>query len=94
MARLQLVIKNPLDGQSNRTVEFDEFTQADAKNKSYDLFLDEVKHFVDGEYTGYLYTWYSKSEEWRKVGGAPVLVGEVKDREAILTINRAVFSNR
>lgn len=94
MAKFQIVIKNSIDGELKKTVEFDEITQADAKDKSYDFFIDEVKDLADGEYTGYLYMYSNESEGWRCVNGAPVLVGEVRNGEAALTINRAFFTNR
>lgn len=94
MAKFQIVIKNSIDGELKKTVEFDEFTQADAKNKSYDFFLGEVKHLADGEYTGHLCMYSNESEEWRGVNGAPVLAGEVRNEVAALTIKRALFTNR
>ena len=45
MAKFQIVIRNSIHGELNKTVEFNEFTHAEAKDKSYYFFPKENSPF-------------------------------------------------
>lgn len=91
MAKFKLTIKEAVSGNVVKEVDFDEQIQADAKNRFYDILLEEAANQVDGEYTGELSRWMPAKEQWDEVR-APVISCEVIDGKSVLTVRRAVFS--
>lgn len=91
MAKFKLTIKNAISGDLVTEVEFDEQIQAEAKNRFYDIFLEETAKLANGEYIGVLTRWMPSSKEWDEVG-APVISCEVSDNKSELTVQRIDFS--
>ena len=93
MAKFKLIIKDSIGGDVVKEVEFEELIQAEAKNKFYDIFLDEATILTDGEYTGELFRWSPSKEQWDEVG-APVIACDVRAGKSELTVQRTIFSKK